>query len=135
MDTTTRRIRARRLLLAIGRRGSPRQLGVPGEELAKVTYRLMDPEQYRDRRVLVIGGGDSALEAAASISELSDAGVALSYRSAAFNRAKRANRERVERAVAAGRLQLLLRSEVLAIEPIRSACVTRSANSRSPTTR
>ena len=57
------------MLLAIGRRGTPRKLGVPGEELPKVVYRLIDPEQYAGQQVLVVGGGDSALEAAASIAE------------------------------------------------------------------
>src|SRR5215467_9215566 len=76
--------RARSVLLAIGRRGTPRKLNVPGEELPKVVYRLIDPEQYAGQRVLVVGGGDSALEAAASIAERSDAKVAISYRGDGF---------------------------------------------------
>jgi thioredoxin reductase/NAD-dependent dihydropyrimidine dehydrogenase PreA subunit len=100
------------VLLCIGRRGTPRKLGVDGEELSKVTYRLIDPEQYRDQHVLVVGGGDSALEAATSIAEQPGTDVTLSYRSGSFNRAKRKNRERVEAAVAAGQLRLLLKSNV-----------------------
>ncbi len=65
------------VLLAIGRRGTPRKLGVPGEELPKVVYRLIDPEQYRGQQVLVVGGGDSALEAAASVAELGDTATVL----------------------------------------------------------
>jgi thioredoxin reductase (NADPH) len=103
---------ARAVLLAIGRRGSPRQLGVPGEELPKVAYRLIDAEQYREQHVLVVGGGDSALEAATSIAEEPGTSVTLSYRSAAFNRAKQKNREKVEAAVAAGRLRVLFNSTV-----------------------
>src|SRR5579863_8582763 len=76
------------ILLAIGRRGTPRKLGVPGEELPKVVYRLIDPEQYRGQQVIVVGGGDSALEAAASVAELGDTQVILSYRGEAFQRAK-----------------------------------------------
>jgi thioredoxin reductase (NADPH) len=100
------------LLLAIGRRGTPRKLGVPGEELPKVTYRLLDPEQYQRQRVLVVGGGDSALECAVAISEQAEAEVTLSYRSAAFSRAKQKNRRRIEDAEAAGRVRILLESQV-----------------------
>ena len=60
---------ARSVLLAMGRRGTPRKLEVQGEESPKVAYRLIDPEQYAGQHVLVVGGGDSALEAAISVSE------------------------------------------------------------------
>ncbi len=107
--------RTRTVLLAIGRRGTPRKLGVPGEELSKVVYRLIDAEQYAGRRVLVVGGGDSALEAATSIAEQPDTEVTLSYRSEAFSRAKEKNRRKVERAKAAGRLKVLFKSNVTEI--------------------
>lgn len=103
---------AARILLAIGRRGTPRKLGVPGEESPKVVYRLIDPEQYRGQRIVVVGGGDSALEAAASIAELGDARVVLSYRGEAFQRAKQRNRQRVEEARGAGTLEVLLGSQI-----------------------
>ena len=102
----------RAVLIAIGRRGSPRKLEVPGEELPKVAYRLIDAEQYRGKHVLVVGGGDSALEAATSIAEEPDTKVTLSYRSGAFNRAKQKNREKVEAAVQAGSLRVLFNSNV-----------------------
>jgi thioredoxin reductase/ferredoxin len=102
----------RAVLLSIGRRGSPRQLGVPGEDLPKVTYRLIDPEQYRNQHVLVVGGGDSALEAATSIAEEEGATVTLSYRSGAFSRAKQKNREKIEAMSRAKRVQVLLNSTV-----------------------
>ena len=104
------------VLLAIGRRGTPRKLGVPGEELPKVVYRLLDPEQYRGRSVLVVGGGDSALEAAASIAELPETKVALSYRGEAFDRAKAKNRERIAAATKSGRLELLMASKLQQID-------------------
>jgi len=102
----------RAVLLAIGRRGTPRRLGVPGEELPKVVYRLADPAQYRGKHVLVVGGGDSALEAAASIAEEPRTIVTLSHRSEAFSRAKLKNRERVAAAHERGRLRVLMPSEV-----------------------
>jgi thioredoxin reductase (NADPH) len=105
------------VLLAIGRRGTPRKLGVQGEELPKVVYRLIDPEQYRGRQVVVVGGGDSALEAAASIAELGDTSVILSYRGEAFQRAKQRNRQRVEAAATGERLKVLLNSQVREIRP------------------
>jgi len=109
--------RASAVLLAIGRRGTPRKLAVPGEELPKVVYRLIDPDQYIGQEVLVVGGGDSALEAAASIAEVSGTQVTLSYRGDAFGRAKPRNRQRVTQAADRGNLKLLLSSNVSHIHP------------------
>ncbi len=103
------------VLLAIGRRGTPRKLGVPGEEQAKVVYRLVDPEQYRNQRVLVVGGGDSALEAALAIADEPGTSVTISYRSEAFGRVKQKNRERLQQAEQTGRVKVVLRSGVKAI--------------------
>ncbi len=108
--------RAKSVLLAIGRRGSPRKLGCPGEELPNVVYRLIDAEQYKGRRVLVVGGGDSALEAAVQLSEQPGTPVRLAYRSAAFNRVKAKNRKALEDAVSAGRIQLHLNTEIESID-------------------
>jgi thioredoxin reductase (NADPH) len=107
----------RSVLLAIGRRGTPRKLGVPGEELPKVVYRLIDPEQYAGQQVLVVGGGDSALEAAASIAEAGSGGVVLSYRGAEFDRAKARNKERIQSAASCGKMKVLMKSNIKQIEP------------------
>lgn len=112
IETPRNSYKAKAVLLAIGRRGTPRKLGVPGEELAKVVYRLIDAEQYRGQHVLVVGGGDSALEAATSIAEQPGSRVTLSYRSEAFSRAKEKNRNKVEQAVSEGRLSVLFKSNV-----------------------
>jgi thioredoxin reductase len=110
--TTRASYRTASVLLAIGRRGTPRKLEVDGEEQAKVVYRLIDPQQYERRQVLVVGGGDSALEAAASIAEQPGTTVTLSHRSDSFSRAKAKNRERVETARKSGQLNVLLQSSV-----------------------
>lgn len=104
--------RARRVLLAIGRRGTPRKLGVKGEEQSSVVYRLTDPEQYAGKRVLVVGGGDSAIEAALALAEQPGTNVALSYRREAFSRTRKQNRDAITRAAAAKRVALYLRSSV-----------------------
>jgi len=111
---------ARSVLLAMGRRGTPRKLDVPGEESAKVVYRLVDPEQYKGMKVLVVGGGDSALEAAIAVAGQPGSEVSLSYRSAAFARVKAKNRERLDALNAEGRLRVMLNSTVQAIEPASS---------------
>ena len=100
------------ILLAIGRLGTPRKLDVVGEDQAKVVYRLIDPEQFSQKHVLVVGGGDSALEAAISISEQPGTTVTLSYRSEAFGRVKPKNRERLQHAEASKRLTVQLKSSV-----------------------
>jgi thioredoxin reductase (NADPH) len=105
----------RTVLLAIGRRGTPRKLGVPGEDLPKVVYSLIDPEQYRNMHVLVVGGGDSALEAACSIAEEPGTTVTISYRSEAFGRGKPKNREKLQALEARGKIKVLLKSNVKAV--------------------
>ena len=112
VKTTRAAYPTRSVVLAIGRRGTPRKLDIPGEELPKVVYRLVDPVQYRGQNVLVVGGGDSALEAAVSIAEEPGATVTLSHRSESFSRAKMKNRERVAAAQHAGRLNVLMASKV-----------------------
>lgn len=107
--------KARSVLLAIGRRGTPRKLEVAGEALPKVVYRLIDPEQYKGQDVLVVGGGDSALEAAVALADVPDTLVSLSYRGDAFGRAKQKNRDRIRAAQASGRLRVYLQSDVVAI--------------------
>jgi thioredoxin reductase/Pyruvate/2-oxoacid:ferredoxin oxidoreductase delta subunit len=112
VKTSKKEYRARSILLAIGRRGTPRKLGVKGEALPKVVYSLIDPEQYRGKHVLVVGGGDSALEAAIACAQERGTAVTLSYRSEAFSRVKQKNRELLQQAEAAGKLKVLLSSNV-----------------------
>ncbi|MBV8741435.1 MAG: NAD(P)-binding domain-containing protein [Sinobacteraceae bacterium] len=117
VKTTRTRYAAASVLLAIGRRGTPRKLGVPGEHLPKVVYRLIDPQQYNGQRVLVVGGGDAALETAADIAEATDARVAICYRGTSFIRAKTRNRQRLEAVRRRGRLHALMNSNVREIRP------------------
>lgn len=98
------------VLLAIGRRGTPRKLGVPGEELPKVVYRLIDPAQYENQKVIIVGGGDSALEAALAIADEQGTEVSISYRSDSFSRAKAKNRERIDSYAKEGKIKLYLSS-------------------------
>jgi dihydropyrimidine dehydrogenase (NAD+) subunit PreT len=110
-------VQARKVVLATGRRGTPRKLGVPGEELPKVAYRLVDPDQYEGCKVLVVGGGDAAIEAAVQLAEESDAEVTISYRGDAFARAREANRTRINQLVTQRRIRALMSSEVETILP------------------
>ena len=113
--TSCGKVTARSVLLAIGRRGTPRKLGIPGEALPKVVYRLIDPEQYRGQHILVVGGGDSALEAAVALAQQPGTTVTLSYRGDVFNRVKPKNRQAVEACERNGTMTALLSSEVQCI--------------------
>lgn len=112
IKTSKATYRASNILLAIGRQGTPRKLDVIGEDQPKVVYRLIDAEQYQGQDVLVVGGGDSALEAAIAISEQSNTTVTLSYRSEAFGRVKAKNRDRLVAAQTAKKIAVHLKSNV-----------------------
>jgi len=101
------------VLLSIGRRGTPRKLGVPGEVQEKVAYRLLEPEEIKGKEVLVVGGGDSAVESAMLLSEENN--VVLSYRNEVFSRLKPKNSERIIESAANGKVQLLFSTNVLEI--------------------
>jgi thioredoxin reductase len=116
-ETAAGEVSARRVLLALGRRGTPRKLGVPGEDAEKVLYQLVDAASFRGEHVLVAGGGDSAVEAATALASQPGNTVTLSYRRAAFFRLKRRNLERIERFAEEGRIRVLFESQVRAIGP------------------
>jgi len=105
----------RKVILATGLRGTPRKLGCRGEDLQKVTYRMMDPEQYEGCDVLVVGGGDAALEAAMQLAEESDARVSISYRGENFAKCREKNRTKMAEMVKARRVRALMNSQVDAI--------------------
>jgi thioredoxin reductase len=101
------------VLLAIGRRGSPRKLNVPGEDMPKVAYRLLEPERISGKKVIVIGGGDSAVESALLLKDQNE--VVLSYRSEKFSRLKPKNKDNVENAIADHTLRVMFSSNITSI--------------------
>ncbi len=115
--TTRGEHRSRFVALALGRRGTPRRLGVPGEDSDRVFYQLLDAATYTGQKILVVGGGDSAVEAAMGLAHQPGNAVTLSYRKPDFFRLKPRNETRLKDAVASGRLTLLLPSDVLRFEP------------------
>jgi dihydropyrimidine dehydrogenase (NAD+) subunit PreT len=112
LKTTAGEFRARKVILAIGRRGTPRKLGVPGEDTPRVMYGLVDPDQFKGEEVLVVGGGDSAIEAATSLAGDGEARVTISYRGESFFRAKEANRNAIEALIKAGKIKVVFQSTV-----------------------
>ena len=112
VKTTKGSYQASTVLMAIGRRGTPRKLDVPGEDQNKVVYRLTDPAQYKGQHVLVVGGGDSALEAAITIADEPGTTVTISYRSGGFSRAKEGNQKKVAQSEKDGKLNVILNSTV-----------------------
>lgn len=117
VETSEGQMLSRCCILALGRRGTPRRLGVPGEDSERVLYQLVDAADYIDQKVLVVGGGDSAIEAALALAAQSGNKVTLSYRRNAFFRIKTRNRDSLEKAVHEGRLNVILNSQVQLIDP------------------
>ena len=118
------------VLLSIGRRGSPRKLGVPGEEKEKVAYRLLEPELIHNQKILVVGGGDSAIENALLLADEKNE-VTLSYRSESFSRIKPKNLERINNASKNRKVKVILNSEVSEI--LDNSIILRLKDSSGPT--
>lgn len=113
VTTPKGRYRSRNVILALGKSGSPRKLGVKGEELPKVMYRLIEADHYVNKRVLVVGGGDSAVEAAMGLGHQVGNQVTLSYRKEAFSRLKERNAERIQESVRKGKVKVIFHSNPL----------------------
>ena len=104
---------ANHVLIAIGRRGSPRKLGVIGEESTKVAYRLLEPERIEGKKIIVVGGGDSAVESAMLLMDNNE--VILSYRKEQFARIKAKNTVNIEKAIQENKLKVYFNSEIISI--------------------
>jgi thioredoxin reductase/Pyruvate/2-oxoacid:ferredoxin oxidoreductase delta subunit len=113
--TSKGRYRSWTVVLALGRRGTPRKLGVPGEERGKVMYGLIEAEAYTDAKILVVGGGDSAVEAAMGLAHQRGNRVTLSYRKDSFSRIKERNTQKLPEYTKNGRLQIVFNSQPVEI--------------------
>ena len=110
ITTQDTQYRAYAVVLALGRTGTPRKLGVKGEDLPKVMYRLIEADHYINKRILVVGGGDSAVEAAMGLAHQIGNKVTLSYRQSQFSRIKERNSQRVAEAMKSGKIEVLFNS-------------------------
>lgn len=117
VSTSKDNYRARAVVLALGRSGTPRKLGVKGEELPKVMYRLIEGDHYINKRVLVVGGGDSAVEGAMGLAQQHGNQVTLSYRGERFGRIKERNAQRVQECMRAGKVRVLFNSNPVEFRP------------------
>jgi thioredoxin reductase (NADPH) len=115
VDTTKGQYHAKNVVLALGRRGTPRRLEVPGEELSKVSYQLIEADTYENKDILVVGGGDSAIEAALGLSKHKRNRVTLSYRGDTFQRARERNQKFLAEAEAQSQLLILRNSNLTEI--------------------
>ena len=108
--TATNRYRSRAVVLALGRAGNPRKLDVPGEELSKVMYRLIEADHYTGKKILIVGGGDSAVEAAMGLACQPGNQVTLSYRKEFFYRIRERNAKRIEDYIRSGKVKVIFES-------------------------
>ena len=115
ITTSAGQLKSRVVILALGRTGTPRKLGVQGEELPKVMYRLIEADHYINKRILVVGGGDSAIEAAMGLGHQKGNQVTLSYRKEAFSRIKERNAKRIEDCMRSGKVKVLFNSNPVEI--------------------
>ena len=115
IESSKGRYRAWTVILALGRRGTPRKLEIPGEGLAKVMYGLIEAEAYTNASILVVGGGDSAVEAAMGLAHQKGNRVTLSYRKEAFSRIKERNSQKLPEYTKGGRLQVIFNSQPVEI--------------------
>jgi thioredoxin reductase (NADPH) len=109
--------RTRAVILALGRTGTPRKLGVRGEELPKVMYRLIEADHYVNKKILIVGGGDSAVEAAMGLASQIGNTVTLSYRQERFGRIKERNSQRIEEFIGSRKLKVLFNSAPAEFKP------------------
>lgn len=117
ITTGTNQYRARTVVLALGRAGDPRKLGAKGEELPKVMYRLIEADHYINKKILVVGGGDSAVEAAMGLANQKGNQVTLSYRSERFSRIKERNAKRIEECSKSGKVKVIFNSNPVEFKP------------------
>jgi putative YpdA family bacillithiol system oxidoreductase len=110
ITTTKAKHRAHSVVLALGKGGIPRKLGVKGEEMPKVMYRLIEADHYINKKILVVGGGDSAIEAAMGLSHQVGNKVTLSYRKEAFTRIKDRNEKRIQESIQKGKVNAIFNS-------------------------
>jgi thioredoxin reductase/ferredoxin len=115
--TTNNQYRAAAVVLALGRAGEPRKLGVKGEELPKVMYRLIEADHYINKKILVVGGGDSAVEAAMGLAHQAGNQVTLCYRGERFSRIKERNAKRIEDCMKNGKVKVLLQANPVEFRP------------------
>ena len=108
------RFTSRKVLLSIGRRGTPRKLNIPGEMSTKVAYRLLEPELIDDKKIVVVGGGDSAIEAALLLCDRNR--VTLSYRGETFGRIKQGNNLKIKEAVSQHQVDVRFNTNLQSIE-------------------
>lgn len=132
ISTSKTQYRARAVVLALGKTGSPRKLGVKGEDLPKVMYRLIEADHYMHKKILVVGGGDSAVEAAMGLANQVGNTVTLSYRQGAFSRIKERNLQRIEECVRKGKVKVIFNSSPVEFMPDAVVLDVNGAKHRMP---